>query len=93
MVVVSSAAELATAVVTVQSNELGKAYLVKNDIDISAGVAALTNANQTQWNEVAISAINTNTNISTAGLIKGTYDLYAVDAAGNLSQVIRGYCR
>ena len=90
MVVVSSAAELATAVVTVQSNELGKAYLVKNDIDISAGVAALTNANQTQWNEVAISAINTNTNISTAGLIKGTYDLYAVDAAGNLSQVIRG---
>ena len=90
MVVVSSAAELATAVVTVQSNELGKAYLVKNDIDISAGVAALTNANQTQWNEVAISAINTNTNVSTAGLIKGTYDLYAVDAAGNLSQVIRG---
>ena len=90
MVVVSSAAELATAVVTVQSNELGKAYLVKNDIDISAGVAALTNANQTQWNEVAISAINTDTNVSTAGLINGTYDLYAVDAAGNLSQVIRG---
>ena len=89
-VVVSSAAELASSVVPVQSNELGKAYLVKNDFDLSAGIAALTAANETQWNEVAITAIGTDTNISTAGLVNGSYDLYAVDAAGNLSQPVRG---
>ena len=84
-VVVSSAAELAAAVVPVLSNELGKAYLVKDDIDLSVGIAALTATNQAQWNEVAITAVNTETNLSVAGLVNGTYDLYAVDVAGNVS--------
>ena len=89
-VVVSSATELATAVVRVQSNELGKAYLVRDDISLSAGIAALTSANQSQWNEVAITVVDGVTNLSAAGLAKGSYDLYAVDAAGNLSQPVRG---
>ena len=72
-------------VLHVQSDETGKAYLVKNDIDLSAGIAALTQANESQWNEVAIAIANTNTVLNTNGLVSGIYDLYAVDAAGNWS--------
>ena len=72
-------------VLHVQSDETGKAYLVKNDIDLSAGIAALTQANESQWNEVAIAISNTNTVLNTNGLVSGIYDLYAVDAAGNWS--------
>ena len=72
-------------VLHVQSDETGKAYLVKNDIDLSAGIAALTQANESQWNEVAIAIANTNTVFNTNGLVSGIYDLYAMDAAGNWS--------
>ena len=68
-----------------QSNELGKVYLIKNDIDLSAGISVLNNTNETQWNEVTISAINTDTNLSALGLIEGSYNLHAVDVAGNIS--------
>ena len=85
---VSNSAERASTVLSVQSNEVGKAYLVKNDLDLSAGIAALTAANETQWNEVAVTA-NTDVNLPAAGLVNGNYDLYAVDAAGNWSMPIR----
>jgi hypothetical protein len=38
-----------------------------------------------QWNSVAISLANSDTNLPATGLADGTYKVYAVDAAGNLS--------
>ena len=87
---VNGVAQLASAEVLIQSNELGTAYLVKNDLSLSAGIAALTPANGTQWNQVSVTAANTDTALSAAGLVSGIYDLYAVDAAGNLSLPVRG---
>jgi len=72
----------------VQSNELGTAYLVKStltQLTTSAALTALETANNTLVNHVAIAAINTNTNLSAAGLVDGTYKVYTVDVAGNLS--------
>ena len=87
---VNGVAQLASAEVLIQSNELGTAYLVKNDLSLSAGIAALTLANGNRWNEVSVTAANTDTALSAAGLVSGIYDLYAVDAAGNLSLPVRG---
>ena len=73
-----------TASATVQSSETGTAYLVKNTI-IVTNEASITSASGTSWNSVAISAANTNTLLSLTGLVDGSYKLYTVDAAGNLS--------
>ena len=73
-----------TASATVQSSETGAAYLVNNTI-IVTNEASITSASGTSWNSVAISAANTNTLLSLTGLVDGSYKLYTVDAAGNLS--------
>ncbi|MDC0152025.1 Ig-like domain-containing protein [Deltaproteobacteria bacterium] len=68
----------------VQSTETGTAYLVNTAVTVS-NLASITGAVDSQWNSVAISSANTNTNLAATGLVDGTYKVYAVDAAGNLS--------
>ena len=83
-------ASVATATITtsenavVQSTETGTAYLVNTDVTVS-NLASITGAADNQSNSVAISSADTNTNLPATGLADGTYKVYAVDAAGNLS--------
>ena len=70
--------------VTVRSSEIGTAYLVKSTIVVN-GLSDITNAANDNYNEVAISAANSDTAMSTAGLVTGDYKLYVIDALGNLS--------
>jgi len=72
--------------VSVQSSEAGKAYLVNSDVTVN-GLSSVLSANDDQYNSVAIATANTPTNLSTSGLKEGTYGLYTVDNAGNLSNV------
>jgi heat shock protein HslJ len=72
---------------SVESNELGTAYLVRNDVIVTS-LADITTASDTLWNSVPISAANTGTFLATTGLSDGTYKVYAVDAAGNLAQAL-----
>jgi len=68
----------------VQSTETGKAYLVNTDVTVS-NLTSISGAADNMSNSVAISNANTNTNLSAAGLVDGTYKAYAVDAENNLS--------
>ena len=72
--------------VTVRSSEVGTAYLVKSDVSVSS-LTSITSAGDSNFNQVTIATANTDTTMSTAGLVAGTYKLYVVDAAGNLSAV------
>jgi len=83
-------ASVTTATITtsenavVQSTETGTAYLVNTAVTVS-NLASITGAADNQSNSVAISSAATNTNLPATGLADGTYKVYAVDAAGNLS--------
>jgi len=68
----------------VQSTETGTAYLVNTTVSVS-NLASITGAADNQQNSVTISSAATNTNLAATGLVDGTYKVYAVDAAGNLS--------
>ena len=72
--------------VTVRSSEVGIAYLVKSTVSVS-NLASITGAADDSMNQVSISASDSDTSMSTSGLIAGDYKLYVVDAAGNLSLV------
>ena len=84
-------ASVTTATITtsgsavVQSTETGTAYLVNTTVSVSNNFTSITGAALSQWNSVAISLANTNTNLPATGLADGTYKVYAVDAAANLS--------
>lgn len=73
-----------TANAIVKSSEPGTAYLVNSTVSVTT-VASITGADSALWNSVAITAIDTNTNLAAAGLQLGSYKLYTTDAAGNLS--------
>jgi hypothetical protein len=73
-----------TANAVVQSNEAGRAYIVKDTVVINT-LADITNAADNEYNSVAITTADTNTNLALTGLVDGTYKVYTVDAAGNLS--------
>jgi len=83
-------ASVTTATITtsgnavVQSTETGTAYLVHTNVTV-VSQASITNSASNEWNSVPIILANTNTNLAAAGLIDGTYKVYAVDAVGNLS--------
>ena len=66
------------------STEVGTVYLVNSNITVNQ-LSDITSAADNQFNSVTIASANTPTAISTAGLEPGTYHLYAVDQAGNLS--------
>ncbi|WP_272867681.1 Ig-like domain-containing protein [Crenothrix polyspora] len=68
----------------VQSTEVGTAYLVKDTVTVT-NLASITSAADNVWNQVPISTANSNTNLVATGLLDGTYKVYTVDAAGNLS--------
>jgi hypothetical protein len=70
--------------VTVKSSEIGKAYLVKSTVTVN-NLVSITGASDDNFNEVTISTSNTDTAMSTAGLVTGDYKLYVIDEAGNLS--------
>ena len=70
--------------VTVRSSEPGTAYLVKSTVTVS-NLTSITNAADDSVNQVTITAGATDTTMPTDGLVAGTYKLYVVDAAGNLS--------
>ena len=77
-----------TASATVQSSETGTAYLVKTGGTGAVTVtnlASITGAADAKWNASSITAANTPTALSLSNLEDGTYSLYTVDAAGNLS--------
>jgi hypothetical protein len=69
----------------VQSTETGTAYLVKTTVSVSNNFTSITGVGTSQWNSVPISLANTDTNLPATGLADGTYKVYAVDVAGNLS--------
>jgi hypothetical protein len=69
----------------VQSTETGTAYLVKTTVSVSDVITNNTVPPDSQWNSVAIISPNTNTYLTATGLVEGTYKVYAVDAAGNIS--------
>ncbi|MES2352903.1 MAG: Ig-like domain-containing protein, partial [Pseudomonadota bacterium] len=73
-----------TGTAVVQSTEAGTAYLVNTSITVST-LSDITGAADNVWNSVAITTAATNTNLSAAGLTHGTYKVYTVDVAGNLS--------
>jgi hypothetical protein len=77
-----------TSNATVQSSEVGTAYLVKtggaSPVTVTS-LASITGADGAKWNSVATSTASTATNLSLTGLEDGSYSLYSVDAAGNLS--------
>ena len=68
----------------VQSTETGTAYLVKTTVTVS-NLTSITGAADSQWNSVAIYWADTDTNLLAIGLADGTYKVYAIDAAGNIS--------
>lgn len=68
----------------VRSSEVGTAYLVNSSVTVSS-LANITGAADANWNSVSVSLASTDTNLSTTGLTPGTYKLYSVDTAGNLS--------
>jgi hypothetical protein len=71
---------------SVQSSEVGTAYLVSNSVTVS-DLASITSQPGSLWNSVSISTSGTATNLPATGLSAGTYVLYVVDSAGNLSAV------
>jgi len=74
----------ATGSVKVLSTELGMAYLVDSSVVVT-NLTDITNAADNRWNQVAISQVNTPTDIAATGLLSGSYKLYAADTAGNIS--------
>lgn len=68
----------------VQSSEIGTAYLVNENVAVSS-LADITGAADNQFNQVGIAQADTATDLSTAGLADGSYRVYTIDAAGNLS--------
>jgi hypothetical protein len=74
-----------TASISIQSTEIGMAYLVNSSVAVTS-LANITSSADNLWNSVVIGAPNTATFLPTSGLIAGTYSVYAVDAAGNMAQ-------
>jgi len=81
---VTTASVTTSSGVTVRSSKTGTAYLVKSSVAVS-NLASITGASNDNYNEVAIATANTDTMMSTTGLVAGEYKLYVADAAGNLS--------
>jgi hypothetical protein len=73
--------------ISVRSTEIGTVYLVRNTVTVT-NLASITAAAANVKNSVSISAINTSTTLTTSGLLDGTYNLYAVDSANNVSAAL-----
>lgn len=71
--------------IVVRMNELGTVYLVPSNETPSTKSALETLVTNGIARKAAVYAINTDIKISTTGLTSGTYKVYAVDIAGNVS--------
>jgi hypothetical protein len=80
----TTATLLNTSSATVQSTEVGTAYLVKSTVTVT-NLASITGAADSVWNQTSISTANSDTSLALTGLADGSYKLYTVDSAGNLS--------
>ena len=69
---------------TLKSNETGTAYLVHSDITV-ATLNDITSAADNQWNSIPVTVVGNYVSLPVSGLISGTYQAYAIDEAGNLS--------
>jgi Ca2+-binding RTX toxin-like protein len=78
-----------TGSVAARSTEAGTAYLVSTSVAVT-DLASITGAADASWNQVAITAADTDTALAATGLADGTYRLYATDALGNLSAASSG---
>ena len=70
--------------VSVTSSEVGTVYAVLDSITVSSA-SDLSGAADASMNSASVTTANTAVTISTTGLSDGNYDVYAVDAAGNVS--------
>ncbi|NOQ76386.1 MAG: hypothetical protein GQ475_01065, partial [Methylococcaceae bacterium] len=70
--------------ISVQSSEVGTAYLVSSNVTVNS-LADITTAANNLWNSVVISTADQDVSIAATGLENGTYYVYSADAAGNLS--------
>ncbi|MBF0471281.1 MAG: hypothetical protein HQL48_07875 [Gammaproteobacteria bacterium] len=68
-----------------QATETGSAYLVNDTVSVTT-TADITGAAGNLWNSVALTAVDTGVILDLSGLNDGSYHLYAVDVAGNLSE-------
>lgn len=100
--IVAPTASVITAVITntgnasVQSSEVGTAYLVKTTLaqpTTLAALIALEANNDRSVNHVSINSANAATPLPATNLIAGTYNVYTADTAGNLSVAVRGQVR
>ncbi|MBU2884598.1 cadherin repeat domain-containing protein, partial [Gilvimarinus agarilyticus] len=74
----------ASGSVTVQSTEVGTAYLVHDSVTVTS-VSDITGAADQFWNQAAIATANTDVSVAATGLADGDYQVYTADAAGNVS--------
>ncbi|AWI03096.1 beta strand repeat-containing protein [Clostridium drakei] len=74
-----------TDVTTAQSNELGTVYLVKSTDTVTDKASLDALVAGTKATKATVGTINNNTTIATTNLAAGSYHVYAVDAAGNVS--------
>ena len=95
--IVAPTASVITAVITntgnasVQSSEVGTAYLVKTTLaqpTTLAALIALEANNDRSVNHVSINSANAATALPATNLIAGTYNVYTADTAGNLSVAV-----
>ncbi len=73
------------APVIAKSNELGALYMVSSGASVGSVSQLNTLVECGLGSVVSVSATDTNTNIATTALTAGTYKVYAVDMAGNIS--------
>ncbi|OUS02629.1 hypothetical protein A9Q90_09235, partial [Gammaproteobacteria bacterium 54_18_T64] len=77
----------ASGIVTVTSNERGKAYLVNSEVVVTS-VLDITSSADELWNVSADVSWHdiSNSHLYATGLVDGNYLVYSADEAGNLSQ-------
>lgn len=73
------------AVVIAKSNELGYLYLVPATAIITTVSALAELVNTGYGSTVQVTLVDTDTSISTTNIATGSYKIYAVDLAGNIS--------
>ncbi|MGZ5049625.1 MAG: DUF4347 domain-containing protein [Methylobacter sp.] len=74
-----------TSVTTAQSSETGTIYLVKTSVTVTDKTSLDNAVSGGNAKSATVTTANQNTTISTTGLVDGTYKVYSVDAANNVS--------
>jgi autotransporter-associated beta strand protein len=74
-----------TSITTAQSTETGTLYLVLSSATVTDQASLETQVTGGTAKKATVGTANSNTTLVTAGLTDGTYKIYAVDAAGNVS--------